>query len=199
MTINVISDLHLPLYFIYDIPFVEWDQFDPDKLSPADYLVIAGDISIGPYYKICLNELKQRTKNKFKKILYCKGNHDYWKDNSPKNHTFEIIDDNIAIIGTTMWSPISQTNSKYVSKQMNDFYYIKNFNVVKQNNLFYKEIDWLEKKVDIHKSNGRKVVVVTHHNPFKELIPNKFKSSYLNSAYACLTGECDNVCPDVCI
>ena len=49
MTFNVISDLHINNTWS-DEPghlnekVLDWNIFDPEKLKPADYLIIAGDI-----------------------------------------------------------------------------------------------------------------------------------------------------------
>jgi predicted phosphodiesterase len=174
-------------------------DFNINKLEPADYLIIAGDLGADNTYKEILNNIKLLVGNKFKDVLYVKGNHDYWnlakvKENI-KAHSvintinlsddkFELIDGDYVFLGCTMWSHIPILHKDYVSYYMNDYRNIPGFSVEQSNELFETYKKWLIDKVEEHKD--KKIIIITHHGPFKEMIPRQFNTSrndIINYAY----------------
>lgn len=126
MTVNIISDIHATAEsgsVIYEIDesaikettFINNPRFEPEKLEPADYLIIAGDIGYDDFYEKIVTDLEKRTAGKFKKILHIAGNHDHWiwtgnPDKKPgidlRNDFCEYVDGDYAFIGCTMWTHI---------------------------------------------------------------------------------------------
>jgi predicted phosphohydrolase len=184
-------------------------DFDINKLEPADYLLIAGDIGSDETYEQILNHIKTAVGNKFKQVLCIKGNHDYWnlektKENA-KQHSivntinllddkFEVIDNDYVFLGCTMWSFVPLMYKDYVSYYMNDYRYIPGYSIEQSNELFNEYKQWLENKVEEHKD--KKVVIVTHHCPFKEMIPRQYnngRNTSINYAYTVMDGCLNNI------
>lgn len=206
MTFNVISDLHCAI----DNRKVNWFGFEPEKLEPADYLIVAGDTGYASSETIIHNELAERTKGKFKKILTIKGNHSYWvipedplnenidETTMVKNDLIDVVDEDVAIIGTTLW-----TNSCKFSEIecMNDYRYIPEFSPETKINLFKEQSEWLRNKWHEYKSQGKKVVIVTHHNPRSEseLPEYSWEHSDVYTAYWVVNEVLDDIKPDIWI
>lgn len=184
-------------------------DFDPKKLEPADYLIIAGDIGYADTYDLILNDIKRLTDGKFKKILHIAGNHDHWLYHQKKtdawptspdySHEYcEHEDGNYAFIGCTMWTPLG---SSYMINNcvrcMNDYYYIPGFKWdtgIQQHKI---QTEWLRSKLAKHA--GKKVIVFTHHQPFKELVEDDNKHNGYDSgrdvsgAYAVLDDSLNDI------
>lgn len=215
MKLNVISDLHVSSDRFGTK--IDWMGFDPSKLAPADYLIVAGDLGIANINKLAMSELKKATAGKFKKIIYCLGNHDYWTfpdlmsslttvsaapacPSTPNDKRTIVEDGDIVILACTLWTPIPENCRKAVRSKMNDFRYISGFDIDRQNEIYSDDVFWLKKNME--KYAGKKIVVVTHHNPYIELIPSSYLTSdmtELNPAYTVINGSCDNIRPDVWI
>lgn len=208
MTFNVISDLHC---ILNKDGSVEWYDFEPEKLEPADYLIVAGDSGHALIERKIHTDLRRRTKDKFKKVLTIKGNHSYWvfedEAEDPEtvdelvmapNDTIDVVDGDVAIIGTTLW-----TNSCRLSEasMMNDYNYIPDFSPELKIKRFEKESRWLREKWTEYKNAGKKVVIVTHHCPRspEELPEYSREHSEVYSAYWTLDGALDDVKPDLWI
>lgn len=168
-------------------------DFKPEKLESADYLIIAGDIGTDDNYLQILDDIKNRVKDKFKDVLVVKGNHDYWKKTSKftsdqsinlNNDKFEYVVDDYVFIGCTMWTHVPERYKYTVSYYMNDYRYIPNFSVDKSNELFNEYKNWIETAVECYKN--KKVIIITHHCPFKEMIPVRYddgRNVAINFAY----------------
>ena len=177
-------------------------MFNPHKLKPADYLLIAGDLGANESYEYVYNDIKEKTKDLFKDVFYIKGNHDYW-DFSPDAENINLdhryveqdLGDNVVLLGCTMWSPIIRLK-RFCETYMNDFRYIPGFTSQKQNELFNVESSWLREKVNFYKNNNKKVVVMTHHLPISDVVDAKYAQSNVNESYVVLDGSCDDILPD---
>ena len=71
MTASILSDLHchgdrLPR------------AFDVSKLTPADVLVVAGDVATLDTKQKYIDKLKEAVGDRFKNIIVINGNHDYY-------------------------------------------------------------------------------------------------------------------------
>lgn len=181
-------------------------EFIPEKLHPADYLIVCGDLGLDTFYHKVYQELKYRTRDLFKDVFYIKGNHDYWwfKDgdiekpdsiNLDHRYVENVIDDYV-FLGCTMWSPIYMAVYS-VSRAMNDYRHIPHYSIEKTNQLHKEESEWLRNKVHYYKSLNKKVIVFTHHIPRQELINKKYKNSDINEAYYVMDHSCDDIKPDV--
>lgn len=213
MTFNVISDLHINNTWS-DEPghlnekVLDWNIFDPEKLKPADYLIIAGDIGINDTYKPVLETIVKKTEGKYKDVLWIKGNHDYYCEKRsvkkpPKNHTFEVVDGDYAIFGTTMWTSLSLIQNQFCAERdMNDYRWIPGWNSEIWHERFNEENAWLKQRFDKYKEQGKKIVVVTHHNP-GAFMADKWhrdpKKLYTDGAYFCDDNSCDDIKPDLWI
>lgn len=198
MKLNIISDLHcLPQPEENEFGFhTNWYGFEPEKLEPADYLIVAGDMGIFENHIDVVKELRLRTEEKFKDILWIRGNHDYWLNASLDwfqytekdftgiypNKTIDVVNGNVAIIGTTLW-----TNSISYSElcRMNDYRNIPNFSAYDKLQEYDKQSKWLREKYNEYKQQGKRVVIVTHHNPreCKNLPEYSLEHNDVRSAY----------------
>ena len=208
MKLNVISDLHCALKTDGSI---EWYDFEPEKLEPADYLVVAGDSGHALTERRIHADLRKRTKGKFKKVLTIKGNHSYWvfaeEAEDPEtadelvmapNDKIDLVDGDVAVIGTTLW-----TNSCSFSeiRHMNDYNYIPDFKPELQLKRYAKESRWIREKWQEYKNAGKKVVIVTHHNPrdINQLPEYSLEHEDVRTAYWIDDKSMDDVKPDLWI
>lgn len=185
-------------------------DFNPEKLQPADYLIIAGDLGLDNIYDKILADLEEKTKGKFKKILHIAGNHDHWwigyprcnekkPDNVNLTHDYcEHVDGEYAFIGCTLWTPISDRNIWNISRHMNDYRYTPNFSPYTSREQYRIQSEWLKNKLEEYKD--KKVVVFTHHQPFEELTAEDYKHNGrswdgcdVNAAYVVLDHSLDDI------
>ena len=177
-----------------------YTTFDPTKLEPADYLIIAGDLGLLPTEPKILEDIKKKTSGKFKDVLYIAGNHSHWwhkikglSEERPdaidlSNDYCEKADGDWLFLGCTLWSPIPDNAAWRIERNMNDYNYIPHFNARQCNKQFEIQSSWLRSKVEANKD--KKIVIFTHHQPFKECIKfdNKhndpWSSSNVAEAYA---------------
>lgn len=184
MNLNIVSDIHYQPdeeytergVFTGNFTLCRID-FEPEKLEPADYLLIAGDLATDDIFEKALAKVKKDTEGKFKDIFYIYGNHDFYdcsytKTRSRANHQIEVfLDENTVLLGTTLWTPVPKIDEKAVTSRMNDFRAIPNWNIDEVRERYNDESSWLREKVKRYKDLGKKVIVMTHHNPRIELHP----------------------------
>lgn len=175
MKLNVISDLHCVLD---KDGTIDWFDFEPEKLEPADYLIVAGDTGLALSERKIHRELRKRVRDKFKKVLTIKGNHSYWVFPEDKetcddfetadelvmapNDTIDLVDGDVAIIGTTLWTNVVSFQE---FRMMNDYVYTPGFSPAVKLQRYKAESEWLRKKYNEYRALGKKIVIVTHHNP----------------------------------
>lgn len=186
-----------------------YTDFNPEFLEPADYLIIAGDLGDNTNYDLIVKDLKKKTNKKFKDIYHIAGNHDYWnyekcKENL-KNHSiintidlthskFELIVDNYVFLGCTLWTDVPEKYKTNVQYYMNDYNRIPGCNVDTTVKLYHEYKQWLFDCVEKYKD--KKVIIFTHHNPFKEMIPPKFNTkgeNAINYAYSIMDDTFTNI------
>jgi predicted phosphodiesterase len=97
-----------------------------------------------------------------------------------------ILHNNVYIIGSTLWTHVDNSYKKY-SVYMNDYEFIKNFNVDDSNALHTESVNFLKNSLEFVKSQTiqtdttvqtdtpTKCIVITHHMPSFELIDRKYK------------------------
>lgn len=203
MKINVISDLHCA---VKDNK-VNWMLFEPERLEPADYLIVAGDSGYSTTERVIHKELRERTTGLFKQVLTIKGNHSYWAINPDSNDdmesadelfmapndTIDVVDGNVAIIGTTLWTnAVSIPEVRY----MNDFRFIPEFSPKLKLKRYETESRWLRNKYNEYKSQGKKIVIVTHHNPRSSLILPEYSREHEDVKTAYWMYKADKDWPD---
>lgn len=191
MKIHVLSDLHL--------------EFEPFILPDvgADVLVLAGDTAprkMGIEWIMSLN-LKIP-------VIYIMGNHEYYRSAYPKllvdlktlcqasnihileNESLEL--DGITFLGCTLWTDFQLYNQPVASELAAQFG-MSDYRLIRRSPRYSKlhpadtvaefrtSLFWLRKQLEM---KNDKVVVVTHHAPSARSIPESFKNSELNPAFA---------------
>ena len=204
MKIRILSDLHLEFGNL-DIP-VTSDEKDT-------VCVLAGDIGVASKqhsYKLFIEEMSDR----FLAVVYVLGNHEHYhgkfSTTYPKidNELIEYdnvyllekevaIIDGVAFVGATLWADYNHCNTMTIYDAglwMNDHKCIRHGppsapwqrkfspNDAISDHLNAKH--FIFKEIETQSKAGRKVVVVTHHCPSFQSIPEMFKNSNLNGAYA---------------
>jgi predicted phosphodiesterase len=192
MKLQILSDIHL-----------EFEPFDIPQ-ADADLIILAGDIGIGT------KGLEWAASNAIDKpVIYINGNHEYYRYAHPKlvnrmrEMEFEtdiyfleknecLIGD-IRFLGCTLWTdfnlqgsvPLAMLQAGY---GMNDFKLIRNsarnyakFHPNDSLVIHRESLYWLEQCL---KTSTQKTVVVTHHAPSIISIPDCYKGSSLNPAFA---------------
>jgi hypothetical protein len=188
---QLISDIHLEFKAKINISQI------------ADYLILAGDIGY-PEQELFGKFLANASKL-FKKVFYVAGNHEYyqtWKKGQNENTIDEInikiqqqinncstniyflnndthdIDDKLRIVGTTLWSnitnPISNTNDVYEIYSSKDTLVTNDYLTSKH----LENVDFI--KYQIHKAilDNKKLLVISHHLPSYQLILEKYNKAY---------------------
>jgi len=190
---QLISDIHLE------------QRVNIEIKKMADYLILAGDIGY-PEQDIFKNFMKINS-NKFKKIFYITGNHEYyqnWKQSTKlkintitetnqiiKNILAECgdniyfinndhydIDEKIRIVGTTLWSNIFSNSLKLSDS----------FEIYSDDNelitfdyirkLHNENKEFIKKQIQIAKNENKKLIVCSHHLPSFSLILQEYKEKY---------------------
>lgn len=193
MRIRIMSDLHLELH-----------SFIPSENNDFDLLVLAGDIGSHT------NGITW-ARNSFpkKEIIYVPGNHEFYGSNYQGllkemrkvalenqviflNRNVYLVDD-ICFIGCILWTDFMLNGldnrgsaMRLASKSMYDYQEIRYSHMgnltpmlsAKQH-IEYK--DWLNKTLEEYKDY--KCVVITHHCPHPNSIPDRFQGNLLNTAF----------------
>lgn len=158
----------------------------------AEYLLLAGDIGY-PETQIYQDFMKQCSQ-KFKKVFYTSGNHEYYQHECTK--TMEEIEtiikdtcqkydniyflqndsydfDDLKIVGSTLWSDV-EINEMEESKNINDYsciYTSKNMKLSVSDTIqmYNKNKEYIESVI---KSSTKPVLVMTHYLPsYKMILP----------------------------
>lgn len=171
--LGYISDIHLE--YRAKIPII--------RQNNLNYLALIGDIG-NPFQKN-YSEFLKNISGEFDKIFLISGNHEYWQDKynyQEVNHQINNICskfnniyflnnkiyklNNYNILGTTLWSRISNNNNN-----MGDYKYISPENI---NILYNNSIKFLENSMDKNKQN----IILSHFLPSYKLIEAKYRVGY---------------------
>lgn len=178
------------------------DSFMPEKVS--DYLILAGDI-VAKHSEHWL----EKVANNWEYVFYVFGNHEFYGTRFFKRklelkelcHSLGIIvlDDDfymlgdVPIIGSTMWTDLSDPRDEYFAKSMmNDYSKITwdkdGYHKLSPKNttkLWIEAKNFLDKTLEMFKN--RKTVVITHTAPSITSINNYYRysahHSILNKAF----------------
>jgi predicted phosphodiesterase len=192
MRIHILSDLHL-----------EFAPFQRDNVD-ADVVVLAGDIHTG------MNGI-QWILNTFLDlpVVYVLENHEFYGQRFPKlaeeikaaaagsnvhvleNDRVEI--EGVVFLGATFWTDFRLNGDVVLAEVtaqtgMTDFRRIRvmptyrRFRPVDARRFHAQSVEWLEQQTA--QVRGRKIVVVTHHAPSPQSIPQRFRNDPLNPAFA---------------
>ncbi len=192
MKIQVISDLHR--------------EFGSTELcfDHADVVVLAGDINLGTKG---FEWIKEAIPNK--PVIYVLGNHEYYKGSYPKtlhkikeaasNSNVHVLENShvdiegIRFHGATLWTDFSIFGNPVqygmlCQPKMNDYKMIKRDpSYSKMRTLDTFKIHQLSKqwlKESLEDSKEFKNIVVTHHAPSIQSVPEHYKEDPLTAAYA---------------
>lgn len=179
--------------------------FKPECLEPADLLLVAGDLGTMDSYDAVLEDLQLKTAGKFKRVLAVPGNHDCWKmlpSTAAKDlhgswvKVEEVLGD-VAVLGCTLWTPVSKEASLAVQMAMNDYRWMPGCkSPACTTALFQEQSAWLKSAVAEHAAAGRKLVVMTHHCPSAgDLVPERFRTARckaVNESYVVSDGSLDS-------
>lgn len=194
MTIQYASDLHLE--FRENKEFLKNNPLQP----VGDVLVLAGDIvpfAVMEMYK----DFFSYVSDSFAATYWIPGNHEYYGFDLAKkfgvlnekirNNVFlvnntSVIQNDVKLIFSTLWSKISPINEWQIERNMSDFHVIKNgkfrFTAQRYNELHAESVALLEK--ELAAETNLKKVVATHHVPTLIHYPEQYKGSMLNEAFA---------------
>lgn len=192
MKIQIISDLH--------------QEFGKTDLSfdNADVVILAGDVNLGTkgieWIKINIPD---------KPVIYVLGNHEYYKGAYPKtlykikeaarnSNIFVLEDESVDIEGirfhgATLWTDFSIFGDpRYYGflcqNGMNDYKLIRrdpSYSKIRSIDVFkIHQISRAWLKESLEESKERRNIVVTHHAPSLQSVPEHFKEDQLASAYA---------------
>lgn len=204
MYLRIASDLHLEAYHGRNIETLVIDTLPDMPYDSSSILILAGDISSSIIQLVSFIKVLEQ---KYKKIIYVPGNHEYYKHdyhewNTQVDKLFSenlsntiyslgevktfVIDDTKFIFGT-LWSDGGKTLEEKlkVESALNDF------RLIKYDNRTFSVHDMIK----IHKAQKRKIVselkkhrsgktiVITHHMPSYELCHPRFGNT-INGGFA---------------
>jgi len=192
MKIQIISDLH--------------QEFGVSELSfdNADVVVFAGDVNLGIKG---LHWIQSRIKDK--PVIYVLGNHEYYKSAYPKvlnklktlavNTNVHVLEDSFIDIddirfhGCTLWTDFSIFGNPMeygiiCQSVMNDYKMIKRdpsyakMRTIDTYIIHQVSRKWLDNSLEM--SEKTKNIVVTHHAPSLQSVPEQYKNDPVTAAYA---------------
>ncbi|KAF6820676.1 hypothetical protein CMUS01_11507 [Colletotrichum musicola] len=191
------SDLHLEAgrrYLTFDFP------------TTAPYLLLAGDVgSLAEYDKYLA--FIQRQTDRFDGVLLVLGNHEFhglsYDDALARarqlegeaclggrlrvlhRQRFDLPGSDISILGCTLWSAIPEDARAAVEARVKGFQHITSWSVDRHNQAHEEDVKWLENEVRKAATEGREVVVATHHAPCLEGTSEpRYAGSSWGSAFA---------------
>lgn len=192
MKIQIISDLH--------------QEFGYSELffDNADIVVFAGDVNLGIKG---LHWIQSRIKDK--PVIYVLGNHEYYKSAYPKvlnklkvlaeNTNIHVLENSFVDIcdvrfhGCTLWTDFSIFGNPMeygiiCQSAMNDYKMIKRdpsyskMRTIDTYRINQVSRKWLDESLEM--SHKFKNIVVTHHAPSLQSVPEQYKNDPVTAAYA---------------
>lgn len=211
MKISYLSDLHYEFQNIYD--------FTKDK--GGDVLILAGDINTADTLRLNRTDkdarssvrrmelLKQKLTDKYKKVIYILGNHEYYRftyeetlpalRKSMKELGFDnvsiveddcLIVDDVLFICSTLWSDFMKENPVSINacwNGMNDYRIIGSTTdygaITPQFTLDKHKASKAFIQKTLQENKKMKTVVVTHHGPTMKSLNPEHSGNALDGAY----------------
>lgn len=170
MKFHLLSDLHL-----------EISPFTLNKPKDADILILAGDI--GDPTSNDYRDLIEKTSNLYKYVFIVKGNHECYGYDLQKtgqkiahvvdkfSNVFYLqkrtidIEENIRILGVTLWSDIMDYQRSDIGCFLADFRLIKEWNIENNNHEHFKDVKFIKNEINRAKEDNKKLIIITHHAP----------------------------------
>jgi len=194
MKLQYASDLHLE--FPENKGFLKRNPLQPG----GDVLLLAGDIipfAIMEEHSDFFSYISDT----FKITYWIPGNHEYYysdisdragsfnekiRDNMFLVNNVSVIQENIKLIFSTLWTSISQENQFEIRQRLSDFHAIKQNNkglTPDHYNLLHDQCRSFLNE-EISKAGTEKKVIVTHHVPTSMNYPEKYRGDSLNEAFS---------------
>lgn len=208
MKIKYGSDIHLEFSFL-DHERIE-NTDNSDVLVLAGDIILASALSdmdddfnrknsiYHDFFQYCCKE--------YKDVIYIMGNHEHYKGDInktygrikkylgylPNLHIVEnekVVIDDVTFLCATMWTDMNKNDPvtmNSISRLMNDFFIIsKGSRTFHPKDAYKFHVETMEFfKNELDKTENKKVVMVTHHCPSMECIPDKYRGDVaLNSGY----------------
>jgi predicted phosphodiesterase len=200
--IQYVSDLHLEFYDKAVFPLL---------VKPtARFLALAGDI--GKPHNHIFKSFLEYVSTQWDHVFYVAGNHEYYTHHesiseiqdtiksavapyknihylSKSNPSFYFPEENVAILGTTLWTHIPDEMQKEAKYGMNDFKLISQTKDARLtpsavSDMHRDEYKLLETQINYWGARDANVVVITHHMPSYKLISPRYAASPLNCCFA---------------
>lgn len=190
MHFHLLSDLHL-----------EFHNFELIKPDNTDILILTGDIG-SPLNLDYINFIN-KSAELYKLVFIIKGNHECYDltihDTSEKirnicnkynnviyldNQTFDI-NNNIRILGTTLWSNIKDNEKINIATSIADFKRILDWSIEKHNYNHIQSITYIKYEIEKAKKENKRLIIISHHAPYLiNTSHNEHRGSMLTSAFA---------------
>jgi hypothetical protein len=204
MLIRLASDLHNE-FSNFTIPKLEGDS--------ETVLVLAGDICVREY-KSSYESFFDDVTSRFKHVLFLCGNHVYYKSSilstertfrelESKYNNFHFLQkgifeqDGVVFLGATLWTDLKNFDpivSYKVENTLNDYKLIRHgtgaepykykFRAMHSFTINQDHKKFIFDNIKKFKSEGKKIVVVTHHTPSWQSVPDRFKSDDISYGYS---------------
>ncbi|MDX9694320.1 MAG: metallophosphoesterase [Bacteroidales bacterium] len=193
MKIQYCSDLHLE--FRENKEYLKTNPLKPT----GEILVLAGDIVPFGAMERHGDFFDYLSKN-FKYTYWVPGNHEYYyyditqksgfiNDKIRKNvflvNNTSVIHEDLKLIFTTLWTKITDENQFTIQRRMSDFHVInykgESFKPFHYNQLHEESINFLRQ--ELHVSDNKKIIVVTHHVPTFFSYPEIYRGDELNEGF----------------
>jgi len=194
MKIQYASDLHL------EFP-ANKEYLKQHPLQPVgQVLVLAGDIvpfAVMDKHKDFFSYVSDH----FETTYWLPGNHEYYHfdiaeksgvlHEAIRNNVFlvnntSIVNNDVKLIFSTLWSEISMGHQWQIERSMNDFHLIKyqgfRFSAEQYNHLHSESVAFIQNEIKTAKEE--KIAVFSHHCPTFLNYPAQYKGDILNEAFA---------------
>lgn len=194
MKLQYASDLHLE--FPENKGFLKRNPLLPG----GDILLLAGDIV--PFTEMDKHaDFLSYISDNFDTTYWIPGNHEYYysdisertgsfnekiKDNLFLVNNVSLVQENLKLIFSTLWTSISPVNQFEIRQRLSDFHVIK----YNQKGLTLDHYNFLHEQCrsflseELFKGEPVKRIIVTHHVPTFMNYPEKYKGDSLNEAFA---------------
>jgi len=194
LKIQYASDLHLE--FPANKEFLKQNPLQP----VGEVLVLAGDIvpfAVMDKHQDFFNYVADH----FEAVYWLPGNHEYYRfDIAEKSgvlhekirsnvfllNNTSVVQGNVKLVFSTLWSKISPGHQWQIERSMNDFHLIKykgyRFSGEQYNQLHEESLAFIQNELKMVRDG--KMAVFTHHCPTFLNYPEQYKGDVLNEAFA---------------
>ncbi len=201
MNIRLLSDLHNE-FSVFEIPKTDLDS--------SSTLVLAGDICVVEKPSSYRNFLADAC-DRFEDVIFVAGNHEFYGSCIQKVHdtfsnlpysNFHYLNDStfvkneVAFIGATLWTDLKSNNPVVawkVESTLNDYKKIRigtnaepykyKLRAIHTYGINQKSKKYIFDSIEAYKKQGLKIVVVTHHGPSWNSVPDRYKADDVSYGY----------------